>query len=102
MVELMTAVAPVSSLSLSAVTSAVSRVGALAQPGAPPPISPVSPVVPHKNPPAGLLAFDPFSPEVDLSSQPVEQMRALHQFRANLSYFQKADQASQSSVNVEA
>ncbi len=98
----MTAVTPVSSLSLTAVTAAVSRVGALAQPGAPPPISPVSKVVPHKNPPAGLLVFDPYSPEVDLSSQPVEQMRALHQFRANLSYFQKADQESRSSVNVEA
>ncbi len=98
----MTAVTPVSSLSLTAVTAAVSRVGALAQPGAPPPISPVSAVVPHKNPPAGLLAFDPFSPEVDLSSQPVEQMRALHQFRANLSYFQATAKASQPSMNVEA
>ena len=51
---------------------------------------------------AGLLAFDPASPELDLSDQPVEQMRALHQFRANMRVFQAANQDAQSTISLKA
>ena len=98
----MSAISPVSAVTAPSVTSAILRVGAMAQAGGAAPISPVAPVVPHKNPPAGLLAFDPSSPEVDLSGQPVEQMRALHQFRANLQYFQAASQSNRPTVSLQA
>ena len=98
----MSAISAVSNVSAAGMTAAVSRLGDLAKAGGRPPIEPVSAVVPHKTPPAGLLAFDPTSPEVDLSSQPVEQMRALHQFRANLRVFQAANQDAQSTISLKA
>ena len=98
----MTAITAVSNVAATGLTAAVSRLAASGPGKARAPISPVSPVVPHKNPPAGLLLLDPSSPEMDLSGQPVEQMRALHQFRANMQMFQAPDPATQSTISVEA
>jgi hypothetical protein len=80
----MGAIGSISSVSGAAGAAAVAR---LTAPALVPPqaqISPVAPVAPHKTPPAGLLAFDPSAPMVDLSGQPVEQIRALHQYRTSL------------------
>jgi hypothetical protein len=80
----MGAIGSISGVSGASATAAVAR---LTAPALVPPqaqITPVTPVVPHKSPPAGLLAFDPSAPMVDLSGQPVEQIRALHQYRTSL------------------
>ncbi len=99
----MTGVSSVQSTALAGMTQAVSRLNAAAQTAAGGQIAPVAPVAPHKTPPAGLIAFDPNYPDVDLSQQPaVESLRALHQFRANLSVFQAADQMTRSSINLSA
>jgi flagellar basal body rod protein FlgC len=84
-------------------TAAVSRLNVAAQEAVGGQIAPVAPVAPHKLPPAGLIAFDPNYPDVDLTMESaVEQMRALHQFRANLSVFEAADQMTKSTLSLSA
>ncbi len=98
----MSAIGPVGSTAVAGMTAAVARLTQSAQAVAGASIDPVTPIVPHKSPPAGLLAFDPNAPEVDLSGQAVEQIRALHQFRANLRVFQAADETTKSLLSLKA
>jgi flagellar basal body rod protein FlgC len=96
----MTAVSSVQSTAVAGMAAAVSRLNVDAQSIVSSQIQPVTPVVPHKQPPAGLTAFDPSYPQVELSV--VDQIQALHQFRANLKVFETADQMTESMLSLKA
>ncbi len=99
----MGAIGQISGVSSAAANAAVARLGVVSQAGVQAQIAAVKPVVPHKTPPAGLLAFDPASPEVDLTGQPVEQIRALHQYRTSVQLLQQGSgggSGSQASVQA--
>jgi hypothetical protein len=95
----MGAIGSISGISGAAANAAVARITAPAQVPPQAQISPVTPVVPHRTPPAGLLAFDPTSPMVDLS--PADQIQALHQYRTSLQLVLGGD-SSGSQVNASA
>ena len=98
----MGAIGSISGVSGAAATAAVARITAPAQVPPQAQISPVTPVAPHKTPPAGLLAFDPSAPMVDLSGQPLEQIRALHQYRTSLQLLGGSGGASDDGGQVDA
>ncbi len=99
----MSGLSSVQSTALAGMTAAVSRLNVAAQDAAGGQIAAVAPVSPHKLPPAGLIAFDPSYPDVDLTQESaIEQIRALHQFRANLSVFEAADQMTKSTLSLSA
>jgi len=80
----MGAIGSISGVTASLAAGAVTRVVQAAKAGPRAAISAVKRITSHRSPPAGLLAFDPSAPMVDLSGQPVEQIRALHQYRTSL------------------
>ena len=96
----MSAVSSVQSTAVAGMTAAVTRLTTAAQNIVQSQIQPVAPIVPHKQPPAGLTAFDPSYPPVELSI--VDQIQALHQFRANLKVFEAADQMTESMLDLKA
>ena len=98
----MSVLGPVASIALTGMTNAVTRLTASAQRVAGAQISPVDPIAPHRSPPAGLLVFDPSSPDVDLNLEAIEQIRALHQFRASARLFEAADETAKTVLSLKA
>lgn len=91
----MGAVDSISNVSASVAVATVSRMASIAQAAPRAAISAIKKIVSHKSPPAGLLVFDPYAPDVDLTGMPLEQIRALHQYRTSLQLLSPEDEGVQ-------
>lgn len=91
----MGAMGNISGVTASLVTAGVAKVTQAVRAGPRAAISAVKKITTHRTPPAGLLAFDPNAPEVDLAGQPQEQIRALHQYRTSIQLLEREPDGTQ-------